>query len=117
MQQCGKVPPGGLSLKHCAWPTLSMQVDFHSFEGILYTTPGLGWLLQSGLRRFLSAWVIGCAQVAARAIPAAEAWLRRTLPGVGARLDGWKAGAARLWWRQAPPVAWRRVPAPYDPSL
>lgn len=90
-----------------------LQVDYHSFEGILYTTPVLGWMLQQGLRRAVSAWIIGGAQLGAALCPALEAWLRALVPGY----EGCKAAAARLWWRQAPPVRWRRVPAPYDPSL
>lgn len=93
------------------------QVDFHSFEGILYTAPGLGWLMQHGLRRIVSACIIGSGQLAARVWPAVEGWLQRTLPGGGEQVEGWKAGAANLWWRQAPPVSWTRVPAPYDPAL
>ncbi|KAL4439448.1 hypothetical protein ABPG77_008777 [Micractinium sp. CCAP 211/92] len=89
------------------------QVDYHSFEGILYTTPVLGPLFQHGLRRAVSAWMIGGAQLAARLFPAMDSWLQTLLPDY----QGCKAAAARLWWRQAPPVRWRRVPAPYDPSL
>lgn len=88
-------------------------MDYHSFEGILYTTPVLGPLFQHGLRRAVSAWMIGGAQLAARLFPAMDGWLQTLLPDY----QGCKAAAARLWWRQAPPVRWRRVPAPYDPSL
>lgn len=92
-------------------------MDFHSFEGILYTTPILGGLLQHGLRRALSACMIGGARLAARTWPPLERWLRKTVPGGGRRVEGIKAWTAGVWWRRAPPVSWRAVPAPYDPGL
>ncbi|PSC73615.1 hypothetical protein C2E20_3068 [Micractinium conductrix] len=96
---------------------IAKQVDYHSFEGILYCTPGLGWLLQHGLRRFLSAWMIGSAQLASRAWPPLEAWLRRALPGGDARVAALKAWGRAVWWRSAPQVPWRAPPAPYNPAL
>lgn len=93
--------------------TTAAQVDYHSFEGILYTVPLLGGLLQNGLRRAVSAWMIGGAQLGAQLFPPVDARLRKLLPGY----QNCKAAAAALWWRQAPPVRWRHVPAPYDPAL
>lgn len=101
---------------HSLLPTHLHQVDFHSFEGILYTTPGLGWLVQHGLRGAISAWMIGGANLAARVWPLAEALLGTVLQK-RSRVETVKAWAARVWWRQAPPAAWRHVPAPYDPRL
>lgn len=98
--------PGGTKL-------ICKQVDYHSFEGILYTVPLLGGLLQNGLRRAVSAWMIGGAQLGAQLFPPVDARLRKLLPGY----QNCKAAAAALWWRQAPPVRWRHVPAPYDPAL
>ena len=54
-----------------------LQVDFHSFEGILYTAPGIGWLMQNVVRRSISAVIIGGAQTAAAVWPPLEGWLRR----------------------------------------
>jgi hypothetical protein len=93
-------------------------VDLHSFEGILYTAPGIGWLMQNVVRRSISAVIIGGAQTAAAVWPPLEGWLRRALPGEADEwVDGLKARAIKLWWRQAPPATRRPVPAPYDPSL
>lgn len=103
-----------LCMKRCAH---AVQVDYHSFEGILYCTPAIGWALQHLLRRSISAALIGSARLGARVWPPLEGWLCRTLPGGEAQVYGLKAWAARLWWRQEPPVAWRKVPAPYDPRL
>lgn len=82
-----------------------------------YCTPLLGGLLQHGLRRCVSAYLIGGARLAAKAWPLLDAWLRRVLPGGNRKVDGLQRWAARVWWRQAPPVSWRRVPAPYDPRM
>jgi hypothetical protein len=95
-----------------------LQVDFHSFEGILYTAPGIGWLMQNVVRRSISAVIIGGAQTAAAVWPPLEGWLRRALQGEADEwVDGVKARAIKLWWRQAPPATRRPVPPPYDPSL
>lgn len=82
-----------------------------------YTNPLLGGLLQHGLRRAVSAYLIGGARLASRAWPPVEAWLRRALPDGNRQVDGLKRWLERAWWRQAPPVSWRAVPAPYDPRL
>lgn len=82
-----------------------------------YTTPLLGGLLQHGLRRAVSAYQIGGARLASKVWPGLEAWLRQALPDGNRKVDGLKRWAARVWWRQAPPVRWRHVPAPYDPRL
>lgn len=70
-------PPPLLSHHH-------LQVDYHSFEGILYCAPILGWLLQHCLRAAITAHILGSTRLAAAAWPRLEAWLRAALPG-GAR--------------------------------
>lgn len=65
----------------------------------------------------LSAWMIGSAQLASRAWPPLEAWLRRALPGGDARVAALKAWGRAVWWRSAPQVPWRAPPAPYNPAL
>ncbi len=82
-----------------------------------YTSPLLGALLQHGLRRAVSAYLIGGARLASQAWPPVEAWLRRALPQGNSKVDGFKRWLGKAWWRQAPPVSWRTVPAPYDPRL
>lgn len=92
-------------------------MDYHSFEGILYCTPLLGWLLLHLLRGTVTAFIHGSTRLAAAAWPPLEGRLAGALPGGAQQLRGLKAWAARLWWRQTPDPRRTPVPAPYDPHL
>lgn len=102
---------------HRCKPTASMafvnrpQVDYNSFEGILFELPLLGALLQHGLRRGNSALLIGGARLAAGAWSVAQAALGRH------RADQLSAWAGQIWRRQTPRRPWRPLPAPYNPHL
>lgn len=93
------------------------QVDYHSFEGILYCAPLLGWLLLLFLRGTVTAFIQGSTRLVATAGPPLEGWLHSALPGGRRQLRSLKERAARLWWRQAPDPRRTPVPAPYDPHL
>jgi hypothetical protein len=92
-----------------------LQVDYHSFEGILYTTPVLGWFMEHVFRSTISALIQGTAELGAATWPPLEAWLKASLPEGPRKVEGLKAWAARVWWRQARMTRQFRIPAPYDP--
>lgn len=73
---------------------IAKQVDYHSFESILFHAPWTGWLLR-GLRAAVGATIIGGTRLAAGIWPSVEP-LMRALPcsDVVGEL------AARLWWKR-----------------
>eukprot|EP00887_Chlorella_sp_A99_P006920 scaffold2.g6920.t1 len=98
---------------------IAKQVDFHSFEGMLFTFPWLGWVMEHVVRRLLTWAILLPARAAGAAAPAARraaAAVRRALPPrAAAEWDAAGAAAAALWW--APARAGGRACAPYDPRL
>ncbi|KAI3424859.1 hypothetical protein D9Q98_008243 [Chlorella vulgaris] len=96
---------------------IKKQVDFHSFEGILYCTPLIGAFMQHCVRSAVSTCIIGSAQLGNKTWPPLERWLQRTLPGGRRQVEGLKAWAASVWWRQSPAPRGRKVPPPYNPLL
>lgn len=96
-------------------PTCCPQVDYHSFEGILYAAPLLGALLQHAFRPWNAALLVGGAAAAGRLWPRAQAALRAALGAATA--DRLVDRVARAWRRQTPRRPWRPLPAPYNPHL
>ena len=84
-------------------------------QGILYTTPVLGAIMQHLFRRAISFSIIASAQLAAALWPAVQASAQGLLGGgLAASLKGL---CARLWWQRPPQSDGWRTLAPYDPRL
>ena len=94
---------------------ISKQVDFHSFESILYRFPLLGKFLEWGFRGFTSWQIIRPAAFIGKIWTEVETALRG-VPVVDRNWDLLVKRASSLWWRKERKFCGRKL-APYDPSL
>ncbi len=81
---------------------------------MLYSQPGLGWVLERVVRPIISMQMIDGAALVAAAWPTVEGALR-SIPGVDEHWGQLTRGLARLWWRRGKGFE-GRTPAPYDPQ-
>lgn len=95
---------------------ISKQVDYHSFESILYSQTLLGIFLERGFRKFSSWQIIRPTAFVARHWPRVELFLRKKVPIVDKNWETLVSIAKNLWWREKTKFKGRQL-APYDPAL
>ena len=94
---------------------ISKQVDFHSFESILYSKMWIGSLLEHGFRKYLSWQIIQPTSFVATVWPKVEATLKK-VPWVEQRWGEIVRRARKFWWKKERTFYGRSL-APYDPAL
>lgn len=95
---------------------ISKQVDFHSFESILFSNPLIGILLDRGFRKFSSWQIIRPTAFVAKHWPVLELFLREKVPIVDKNWGTIVDIGRKLWWRKETKFKGRKL-APYDPAL
>lgn len=94
---------------------ISKQIDYHSFESILYRSPALGWAFEHVFRRLTTWEILYPTRLIATAWPAIADALK-SVPGIDANWDEITKAASRFWWLPRPKFQGRQL-APYDPAL
>jgi hypothetical protein len=95
---------------------ISKQIDYHSFESILYTSPFIGKFFERVFRRYSSWQIIQPTAFVARSWPGIERVLRNNVPMVDKNWGKIVNVARKMWWREESKFKGRDL-APYDPAL
>lgn len=95
---------------------ISKQVDYHSFESILYSHPLFGIFWERGFRRFSSWQIIKPTAFIAKHWPSVELFLREKVPFVDKNWGTLVDIARNLWWKKGTKFKGRQL-APYDPAF